>query len=44
MKWKFKMPKFSKRTGRKLARVGGFVVTIAQVALKELERTTRKVK
>jgi hypothetical protein len=44
MKWKFKIPRFSKRTGRKLARVGGVVVTVAQVALKELERTTRKIK
>lgn len=44
MKCKFKMPKISKRTGRKLAKVGGVVVTIAQVALKEIERNTRKIK
>ena len=44
MKWKFKMPKISRRTGRKLAKIGGVVVTLAQVALKEIERNARKIK
>lgn len=44
MKWKFKMPKVSRRTGKKIAKVGAVLVTLAQVALKEIESTTRKIK
>ncbi len=44
MKWKFKMPKFSKRTGRKITKVGAVVVTLVQVALKEIERNSRRIK
>jgi hypothetical protein len=44
MKLKFKMPKISRRTGKKIAKVGAVVVTLAQVTLKEIERNTSKIK
>jgi len=37
-----KMPKFSRRMGKKLVKVGAVVITVAQVALKEIERTSRR--
>ena len=39
-----KMPKISRRMGKKLAKTASVVITVAQVALREIERNTRKLK
>jgi hypothetical protein len=39
-----KMPKISRRMGKKLMKTTAIVVSLAQVALREVERNTRRVK
>ena len=41
---KVKMPRISKRMGKRLGKTAQMVVTVAQIALREIERNARKIK